>query len=128
MIAVLIEALEARFLGYLREQELSLLHKELTEVVTELHESVESVRGKKQKLIDEIVLRIGMSFHQLELTEEQEAFFSKMLEDTVMAHDDDNSVIMSLQTRIKTLVDDLQDVVKPEKAKSVAEENDIQLF
>lgn len=129
VVAVIIEALEARYLGYLRERELGILHTELSGVIHELHESVEDVRSKKQKLIDDIVLRISLSFHQLDLSEEQEDFFSKMLEDTVMTHDDNNSVIMSLQHRLNILVSDINELVKPRKAQEVeVEVDDIQLF
>lgn len=131
VIAVIIEALEARYLGLLREKELGSLHTELSGVIHELHESVEDVRAKKQKLIDDIVLRISLSFHQLDLSEDQENFFSKMLEDTVMAHDDNNNVIMTLQEKLKVLVADINELVKPRKAKEQEEEvqvDDVQLF
>jgi len=129
VIAVIIEALEARYLGFLRERELENLHYELTEVIFELHESVEDVRSKKQKLIDDIVLRISLSFHQLDMSEEQEDFFSKMLEDTVMTHDDNNNVIMSLQKKLSALVSDITELVKPQKAQTEeVTEDDVELF
>jgi hypothetical protein len=128
IVAVLIEALEARYLSMLREKELFSLHNELTEVIFELHHGVEDVRSKKQKLIDDIVLRIGLSFHELELTEEQEVFFTKMLEDTVMAHDDNNNVIMDLQSRLTKLVSEINDLVKTESDNEPEPDNDVELF
>lgn len=129
IIAVLIEALEARYLAFLREQELRSLHTELSDVIHELQVSVEDVRAKKQKLIDDIVLQISLSFHELDLSEEQEIFFSKMLENTVMTHDDNNGVIMSLQGRLTTLVEHIKELVKP-KAVKIEEkvDEDIELF
>jgi len=129
VIAVIIEALEARYLGLLREQRLSKLHTELSGVIHDLHHSVEDVRAKKQKLIDDIVLRIGLSFHELDMTEEQELFFNKMLEDTVMGHDDNNNVIMNLQNKLSSLVEEINELVEPDKP--VEEEttnDDIELF
>ena len=129
VIAVIIEALEARYLAYLRERELSMLHSELSDVIMDLHQSVEDVRAKKQKLIDDIVLRISLSFHQLDMSEEQEDYFNKMLEDTVMTHDDNNNVIMTLQKRLGTLVSAIHELVKP--ARQQQEEvaaDDVQLF
>ena len=129
VIAVIIEALEARYLGLLREQRLSKLHTELSGVIHELHHSVEDVRAKKQKLIDDIVLRISLSFHQLELTEEQETFFSKMLEDTVMSHDDNNNVIMNLQNKLSSLVEEINELVEPNKNEGEERpEQDVELF
>lgn len=133
VVAVIIEALEARYLGLLREQRLGMLDSELSQVIMELHHSVEEVRAKKQKLIDDIVLRIGLSFHELELTEQQEEFFSKLLEDTVMGHDDNNTVISQLQEKLSSLVEQIHElVVHDEEAKAVAavepEEDDFELF
>lgn len=131
IIAVIIEALEARYLGLLREQRLSKLHSELSQVIHDLHYSVEDVRAKKQKLIDDIVLRVGLSFHELELTERQEDFFSKMLEDTVMGHDDNNNVIMNLQNKLSLLVEEINELVepsKPEQEEPEQIEDDIELF
>lgn len=128
VMAVIIEALEARYLGMLREQRLTKLHTELTQVIHELRHSVEDVRAKKQKLIDDIVLRIGLSFHQLDLSEEQEIFFSQMLEDTVMAHDDNNNVIMDLQSKLTNLVSEINELVKHERPEVEVSEDDIELF
>lgn len=129
IIAVLIEALEARYLAFLREQELRILHTELSNVIHDLTVSVEDVRSKKQKLIDDIVLQISLSFHELDLTEDQEVFFSKMLENTVMTHDDNNSVIKSLQARLTDLVDHIKDLVKPNTIKVEERvDDDIELF
>lgn len=129
IIAVIIEALEARYLGLLREQRLSKLHTELSGVIHDLHHTVEDVRAKKQKLIDDIVLRISLSFHELEMTEQQEQFFSKMLEDTVMGHDDNNNVIMTLQNKLSSLVEEINELVEPTKSESQsAIEQDIELF
>ena len=127
--AVLIEALEARYLGYLRERELSQLHDELSALILDLHRSVEDVRVRKQRLIDDIVLRISLSFHQLELTEAQEEYFSRMLEDTVMTHDDNNNVIMTLQQQLGRLVQEINELVKPAKQDSAeVGHEDIELF
>lgn len=129
IIAVIIEALEARYLGLLREQRLSKLHTELSGVIHDLHHSVENVRAKKQKLIDDIVLRISLSFHELEMTEQQENFFSQMLEDTVMGHDDNNNVIMSLQNKLSSLVEEINELVEPRKVETQSNlEHDIELF
>ncbi|NVK23598.1 MAG: response regulator [Gammaproteobacteria bacterium] len=133
VIAVIIEALEARYLGLLREQRLGMLDSELSQVILELHHSVEEVRAKKQKLIDDIVLRIGLSFHELELTELQEEFFSKLLEDTVMGHDDNNNVISQLQDKLASLVEQIHELVvheedKEEQGAQVVGEEDFELF
>ena len=129
VIAVIIEALEARYLSLLREQRLSKLHTELSSVILDLHHSVEDVRAKKQKLIDDIVLRISLSFHELELTEQQEMFFSRMLEDTVMGHDDNNNVMMNLQNKLSSLVEDIDELLEPKKAEgSSVSDYDAELF
>lgn len=128
VIAVLIEALEARYLSYLREKELGVLHNELSGVINELNVSMEDVRGKKQKLIDDIVLRIGLSFHQLDMTEEQEDFFNKMLEDTVMGHDDTNIAVSELQSKLSELVSQINELVMPAQRMQQIEDDDVELF
>lgn len=129
VIAVIIEALEARYLGLLREQRLTKMHTELSSVILDLHHGVEDVRAKKQKLIDDIVLRISLSFHELEMTEQQEQFFSRMLEDTVMGHDDNNNVLMNLQNKLSSLVEEINELVQPTKiADKEPTEPDVELF
>jgi len=133
IVAVMIEALEARYLSFMREQRLTMLDSELSQVIVDLHDSVEEVRAKKQKLIDDIVLRISLSFHELELTETQEDFFNKLLEDTVMGHDDNNVVIVNLQNKLAELVDQIHDLVVEEVESDASEEeavgnDDIELF
>lgn len=129
IVAVLIEALEARYLAFLREQELRTLHTELSDVIHELKDSVEDVRAKKQKLIDDIVLQIGLSFHELDLSEAQEVFFTNMLEKTVLTHGDNNTVITALQSRLTNLVEHITELVKPKKLNMVEhKEEDIELF
>lgn len=133
VVAVIIEALEARYLGLLREQRLGLLDSELSQVILELHHSVEEVRAKKQKLIDDIVLRIGLSFHQLDLSEEQEVFFNTLLEDTVMGHDDSNTVMSQLQGKLSGLVEQIHELVVTEdevkqEVESEVKEDDFELF
>ena len=133
VVAVIIEALEARYVGRLREQRLVLLDSELSQVILELHHSVEEVRAKKQKLIDDIVLRIGLSFHQLDLSEEQEVFFNTLLEDTVMGHDDSNTVMSQLQGKLSGLVEQIHELVVTEdevkqEVESEVKEDDFELF
>lgn len=127
IVAVLIEALESRFMSLLRERELNQLQKELSTVIVELNTSIEDVRQKKQKLIDDIVLRIGLSFHELELTEEQEIFFNKLLEDVVMGHDDTNVVVSNLQSKLGELVNEIKQLVD-DNSQTVQSIEDVELF
>lgn len=108
IIAVIIEALEARYIGYLREVELQSLNTELSSVISQLSVDIESVRKDRQKLMDDIIMQIGLSFHKLDLTIDQEQYFTKLMEETLMNHDENNDVLMSLQDRLKSIVGEMK--------------------
>ena len=108
IIAVIIEALEARYIGYLRERELQSVNTELSKVITQLSVDVEKVRQDRQKLMDDIVMQIGLSFHQLDLTIEQEEYFTKLMEETLLNHDENNNVLMDLQDKLQHLVNEMK--------------------
>lgn len=111
IIAVIIEALEARYIGYLREQELHVLNSELSSVISQLSVDIESVRKDRQKLMDDIIMQIGLSFHQLDLTIEQEEYFTKLMEETLLNHDQNNDVLMTLQDKLKSLVSEMKSLL-----------------
>ncbi|MUH72140.1 response regulator [Psychrosphaera haliotis] len=108
IITVVIEAVEARFIGFLREQELRSLNKELSLVISQINQDVEQVRKDKQSLMDDIIMQIGLSFHKLDLTIDQEEYFTKLMEQTLLSHDENNNVLMTLQERLQTLVNEMK--------------------
>ena len=108
IITVVIEAVEARFIGFLREQELKSLNKELSLVISQINTDVEQVRQDKQQLMDDIIMQIGLSFHKLDFTIEQEEYFTKLMEQTLLSHDENNNVLMTLQGRLQTLVNEMK--------------------
>lgn len=111
IIAVIIEALEARYIGYLREQELHVLNSELSNVISQLSVDIEKVRKDRQQLMDDIIMQIGLSFHQLDLTIDQEEYFTKLMEETLLNHDQNNDVLMTLQDKLKSLVSEMKNLL-----------------
>ena len=61
--------------------------------------------------MDDIIMQIGLSFHQLDLTIDQEEYFSKLMEETLLNHDQNNDVLMTLQDKLKSLVSEMKNLL-----------------
>ncbi len=112
IITVIIEALEARFIAFLREKELQILNRELSNVISQISIDVKKVDKDKKQLLEDIIAQIGLSFHKLDLTIEQEEYFTKLMEKTLASHDQNNTALTGLQNKLQSLVNEMEALLK----------------
>ncbi len=82
-VAVILEGVEARYKDILRHRILQTVFEQLQDLATELVDVVRNEIDSKSKLVDKISLELGMSFHSLELTIDQEEYITKIIENLV---------------------------------------------
>lgn len=79
-MAALIEGLEARFEDMLRRRALDSVSEELNALTQELSESLELAKARNIEILDKATIDLQLSFHLLNLTEEQEAHITQIVE------------------------------------------------
>lgn len=101
IIAVFIEALEARYVAIINERKILEAQIALSTLVHDVKATIAGIQKSKQELVDKIVSELGLSFHQLDMTQEQEEFFNTLIENTVLTHDAGNSEFIELGEKLE---------------------------
>ncbi|MDO3384895.1 EAL domain-containing protein [Gilvimarinus sp. SDUM040013] len=79
-VAVLVEALEARYREILRQRIVNEATEVMQELVQQLLSLVNVDSGEKKELLDDYSMELKMSFHVLQLTLEQENYLTDIIE------------------------------------------------
>ncbi|SEG48258.1 response regulator transcription factor [Oceanospirillum linum] len=101
--AVIIEGLEAKYLDLERENALKGLLSQIQTIIDRLNTEISSHEGKMASQINNILLEIRGSFHELDLTLEQEEYFSKVIEKGLHDIDTDQNSLAGVQNALKVL-------------------------
>lgn len=131
--AKLIPAINARYMAICEHQSLILARDSLTEAMAMLSEGVHAMETEKKQLMESIEMQIGMSFHQLHLDEEQEAFFLNMIEKEIRSREESDK-LDKLQSLIGdcvshiTVMEEPEDLNSEEPKKGENSADDIELF
>lgn len=127
--AKLVPAINARFKAICEHQSLVATQLQLNNALAMLSDGVEEMESEKRQLMENIEMKIGLSFHQLELDENQEAFFLNMVETEIRAREESNK-LEKIQTMISDCVTSLTIMEDDEPAPKVTEtvNDDIELF
>lgn len=114
-MAALIEGLEARFTDILRRRTLESVSGELNTLARELGQNLADDKARNREMMEKASLDLQMSFHLLELTEEQEAHITRIIES--MHNNAEESEISAERTseRVQNLVELLSRVVDMNK-------------
>lgn len=112
MGAKLVPAINARYLSYLQQQALVQTQVNVDDVTQKLRATVVDLESEKQRIVESVSKRIEESFHQLAMTEEQEAFFMKLI-DKELSHDTDNTSIASIDALLIEMSERLSQRIKP---------------
>ena len=78
LLAKLVPAIDARFISLLEHQSLLNAKTSVAAAVSLLGEGLLSVESSQRQAMENIAMKIGMSFHQLEMNEEQEQYFMSL--------------------------------------------------
>lgn len=130
--AKLIPAINARFISICEHNSLVEAKNSLTEAVTMLSEGVTEIEAEKRQLMENIEMQIGLSFHQLDMDEKQEAFFLNMIERELRSREE-STKLDKIQTMITHCVESINIMEHDEddKESSAAQADsgeDIELF
>lgn len=128
--AKLILAVEARFMSLLEHQSLLATRDKLRSALDMLASGISNMETERRELIEQIAVKIGLSFHELDMTEEQEQFFVNLIDKEIRSKET-SSHLSALQRLISDCVDEmiLSEVKdKQEKAEAEVTDSDIELF
>lgn len=113
MGAKLVPAINARFESLQQQQTLINLNTNVNEVVDKVHQCIRKVGAEKRQIISDVSSQIKHSFHELAMTEEQEAFFVNLIEKELESREDDQELIevdtmlTEISTQLKAKVSEL---------------------
>ena len=130
VVAKLITAINSRYNAICEHQSLLMARQQLTAAMALLSEGVTEMESEKQQLMDNIEMKIGMSFHQLDMDETQEAFFLEMIEKELRSREE-SSKLDKLQSLIGACVQSIS-VMEEDEAiaptKTPDSSDDVELF
>lgn len=111
-VAVLIEGLEARFKDILRQRVLQSVFQQLQELAMELAAVLGQEATQSNELLDKFSLELRMSFHVLDMNEEQEEHIQKIVENMLKAKDDGEISTRDVGGRITEIVEVLSGAMR----------------
>ena len=104
--AKLIPAINARFISICEHNSLVAAKESLPKALGMLSEGVNEMEMEKRQLMESIEMQIGMSFHHLDMDEDQEAFFLNMIEREIRSREE-SSKLDKIQSVIANCVDSI---------------------
>ena len=130
MGAKLVPAMNARYIALLQQQALEHTHVQIDDVVEKLTDTIRCMAGEKKRIVDAVTKKIEESFHQLAMTEEQEAFFLKLIEQKLTL-DSESDGIEDIDILLKALSSRLAERLESTQTKEEVPVNDyldVELF
>lgn len=106
VVAKLIPAINIRFISICEHKSLVEAKESLTKALSMLSDGVNEMELEKRQLLENIEMQIGMSFHQLDMDEDQESFFLNMIEKEIRSKEE-NSKLDKIQSVISNCVDSI---------------------
>ncbi|EKE71043.1 response regulator [Gallaecimonas xiamenensis] len=131
VVAVLVEGMEAKWRDLHRQDTMRGLVDTLQGSMGDLANTIRQYDQRLEGLITNLNNEIRMSFHLLELNEQQEAFFTNLIDqgaDTLRATEGD---LRELEVRLKAMLETAQATMVLESqgpAAPVVEDDDVELF
>lgn len=130
VFAKLVPSVEMSYINLLNKQKLSNTQSELKQAVTTIQEAAVEMQNARQQLVDEIVMEIGLSFHQYEFTDEQEKFLTDLIETNVVKQSQSSERFLSVNEQLNDLVESISETQSEDLLKDIAPANssEIELF
>jgi CheY-like chemotaxis protein len=115
MGAKLVPAINARYESVLQQNTLVTLNTDLNHVLDRVQKCIRKVGAEKMQIISDVSSRIKSSFHALEMTEEQEAFFIDLIEKELESREDNDELIT-----IDTMLTEISETLKARVSEAVS--------
>ncbi len=111
-MAVVIEGLEARYIDLLRQQMMTAVFDELKALAIELSSIMSSESKQQADILEAFTTELSLSFHVLEMTEEQEAHITAIVEKMLNMKDETQINAEDIESRISQIVVQLESFMK----------------
>lgn len=106
--AVIIEGLEAKYLDLQREQALKNILTGVQDIIDRISEQIDHHDSHMKVQTNNLILEIKSSFHELDLTLEQEEFFTQLIEKSIKEMDDSEEGLSGTSVALKQLANKIQ--------------------
>lgn len=110
--AVIIEGLEAKYLDLEREKALKGILAKVQQIIDQLGREISSHESKMASQSNNIILEIRASFHELDLTLEQEDYFSQVIEKSLNEMDTAQDGLSDASKALNELAQQIINVIK----------------
>lgn len=110
--AVIIEGLEAKYLDLEREKALKAILSKVQMIIDKLSADISGHEGRMAAQINSIVLEIRAAFHELDMTLEQEDYFTKVIEKNLNEMDTAEDGLSDASVALKALASQIINVLK----------------
>jgi transcriptional regulator NrdR family protein len=111
-IAVILEGLEARYRDVLRHRVLNMVFQQLQSLAIGLVGAIEQDIEAADKLVGKMTTELRLSFHTLDLTDEQENHFSAVIEETLNSKDNNEISSGDIHERISAVIQLLSSTIE----------------
>ena len=133
-IAIIIEAMEARYREILRQRVLNTVMEKLEDLASKLISVVGADQDAQKKVVEKYSFELQMSFHTLDLSEEQEQHITRIINDMVKTRESSEETTLKISKEAENLLSnmtkylgDLESQDSQSKADDIAEDS-IELF
>jgi hypothetical protein len=128
VLAKLVPAIEMRYRALLNAKHLEQAQVTLKNAVATIQETVVDLQNDKQKLIDDIVMKIGISFHEMDFSQDQEEFLVNLVETSVVSQANNSDKFLEVNNQLTQTLDKIHPEQQQPKFAQEAPTEDIELF
>ncbi len=109
VLAKLVPAIEMKYRALINYQQIDTAQNQLRLTIDDIQQATHSLQLERQHIIDEMTSQIGLSFHEYEFTEQQEAFLVKLIEQCVVKQSDSNERFLDINKKLNTITQTMQE-------------------
>lgn len=129
LLAKMIPAIDARFIAICEHEILLETKNALNDAVHAISLNVQKLAQEKREMLEAIESKVAMSFHQLHLDEDQEAYFVELIENEITQRES-TEYLDSIQRSISECMASLRQVEDDQESEQEDDEDsgDVELF
>ena len=130
--AALVEGMESKILDLQLQAGIVNAAERLAQNVSTIKQAIFDHNRVISEVMSDMLTDISSSYHELEMTEQQETFFSEIVEKGVGKLGEADNLLYDLQTSLEELLDDMEEIKKEainqQKESAPVSNNDIEFF
>lgn len=130
--AALIEGMESKLLDLQLQAGIVNAADRLNQNVATIKQAIFDHNRVISEVMSDMLTDISSSYHELEMTEQQEAFFSKVVEKGVGKLGEADNLLYELQTSLEGLLSDMEEIkneaINQQQTSAPVSNNDIEFF